>query len=167
MPYKDGEARKAYHRQYSKDHPKTYDDVTTTRGTTRKKALPTHGLISKDVGSRTGVCKSCGEVSIYKQGPRWACANAVTSAVQRSNWLKKYGLTPEQYAEMLEACAGCCESCGLNFDTTGKWPCVDHDHDTGRVRGLLCNNCNVGIGNLGDSAEGVRMALKYLERTRT
>lgn len=45
----------------------------------------------------------------------------------------------------------------------GENLCVDHDHVTGTVRGLLCNGCNHGIGKLGDNAEGVRRALAYLE----
>lgn len=41
--------------------------------------------------------------------------------------------------------------------------CVDHDHTTGRVRGLLCNGCNGALGVFGDSIEGVKRALSYLE----
>jgi hypothetical protein len=40
---------------------------------------------------------------------------------------------------------------------------VDHDHATGALRGILCNLCNSGIGALGDSVEGLREALRYLE----
>lgn len=43
-------------------------------------------------------------------------------------------------------------------------PIADHDHDTGVIRGLLCHNCNRALGFLGDSIEGVRLALAYLER---
>lgn len=42
--------------------------------------------------------------------------------------------------------------------------CVDHDHETGRVRGLLCNRCNVALARFGDTIAGVRAALNYLER---
>jgi hypothetical protein len=41
---------------------------------------------------------------------------------------------------------------------------VDHCHSTGQIRGVLCCECNTGIGKLGDNAEGVRRALAYLER---
>jgi hypothetical protein len=42
--------------------------------------------------------------------------------------------------------------------------CVDHDHTTGKVRGLLCHDCNVGIGFMRDSVENFRRAIAYLDR---
>ena len=41
---------------------------------------------------------------------------------------------------------------------------IDHDHETGKLRGVLCNNCNTGMGKLGDSVEGLRRAIDYLSR---
>lgn len=41
---------------------------------------------------------------------------------------------------------------------------VDHDHETNRVRGLLCSTCNTGLGKLGDNVENLRKAIVYLER---
>lgn len=41
---------------------------------------------------------------------------------------------------------------------------VDHDHKTGKVRGLLCSNCNSGLGKLGDTRESILKALRYLEK---
>lgn len=76
--------------------------------------------------------------------------------------LKKYGLSLEQYEEMLKRQRGVCAVCG-HVCATGKILSVDHDHDTGRVRGLLCNSCNLGIGQLGDSLDRLRAATAYLE----
>lgn len=53
-----------------------------------------------------------------------------------------------------------CEICGVTEATVTL--CVDHNHETGMLRGLLCNNCNAGIGLLGDSADRLEAAAKYL-----
>lgn len=58
---------------------------------------------------------------------------------------------------------GACAICGgVNKD--GRKLFVDHDHATGQVRGLLCNLCNRGIGNMRDSIKLLRAAADYLER---
>lgn len=77
----------------------------------------------------------------------------------------KYGITEEDYERMFIAQNGRCAIC--NTDTpTGKWKrfAVDHCHHTGLVRGLLCNECNRGMGLLKDNAELLRKAANYLER---
>jgi hypothetical protein len=75
---------------------------------------------------------------------------------------RDYGITPEQYEEMLVHQNGVCAICG-NPDKHGRNLAVDHSHETGKVRGLLCTHCNTGIGVLGDTADHLRAALKYLE----
>lgn len=76
---------------------------------------------------------------------------------------RKYRLTPEGYGELLEKQAGCCAICGRRAqDSTGKILSVDHDHETGRVRGLLCSHCNRGLGHFLDSEHLLRAAAAYL-----
>lgn len=58
-----------------------------------------------------------------------------------------------------------CENCDGPPNGRGNGFYLDHDHTTGRFRGWLCSTCNSGIGKLGDSIEGVRRALAYLERS--
>lgn len=70
----------------------------------------------------------------------------------------KYGITADEYAEMVEASKGLCAICRKPM----KRPCIDHCHETGKVRGLLCHNCNVGIGNLRDDPDIMRAAIRYL-----
>ena len=53
-----------------------------------------------------------------------------------------------------------CQICEGSFDVLRK--CLDHDHKTGEIRGVLCNKCNAGVGLLGDSMEAVEKALAYL-----
>lgn len=87
---------------------------------------------------------------------------------RRSQLWTQYGITPEQYMEMVEAQSGLCAICrrpemDLYPDGGPKSLAVDHNHETGVVRGLLCRACNVGIGNLGDDAALVAAAARYLE----
>lgn len=80
----------------------------------------------------------------------------------RGYYLKKaYGLTVAQYDEMVAACGGKCAVCG-RIPRERERLHVDHNHTTGKVRGLLCNQCNAGIGLLGDAPEGLRRAIEYL-----
>jgi hypothetical protein len=77
--------------------------------------------------------------------------------------LGKYGLTPEGYAEMLEAQGGTCGLCDM-VCPTGNNLAVDHDHGTGFNRGLLCISCNTGLGSLKDSPDILVKALNYLSK---
>lgn len=80
-----------------------------------------------------------------------------------ANHLKgKYGLTVAQYESMMIEQDGKCALCGAS----GKDLEVDHDHHTGEIRGMLCSKCNMGIGLLGDTEEGVASALRYLKKSR-
>ena len=76
-------------------------------------------------------------------------------------WILKtaYNFTPEGWDALLISQGG---RCGICPATTGL--CVDHDHKTGKVRGLLCRRCNAGIGLLQDTTEGVAAALVYLNK---
>jgi len=68
----------------------------------------------------------------------------VAMLAERMRWRhikKKYGLSQEQYLAMLRAQNGRCACC-KRLPKPGRWLAVDHCHETGRVRGLLCNMCN-------------------------
>lgn len=73
---------------------------------------------------------------------------------------KKYGLSEEQYEQMLEACGRVCSICRRGFMSR---PNVDHCHQTGKVRGLLCKPCNRGLGMFGDDLVRLKAAVSYLE----
>jgi len=73
--------------------------------------------------------------------------------------LKPYNLTRVQYGAIYRLQNGKCGIC-----ESAEPDCIDHDHKTGRVRGLLCGKCNSGLGMLGDDARGITRALIYLNR---
>lgn len=80
----------------------------------------------------------------------------------RAWWLRKYyDLSLEQFEEMRLAQGGGCAVC---HDPERKLV-VDHDHVTGRIRGLLCQPHNAALGVFGDSIEGLQAAIEYLKRS--
>lgn len=76
------------------------------------------------------------------------------------NLRRRYGLTQAAYKLLEKAQNARCAICDLK--TPGKNLHVDHSHVTGLTRGLLCSNCNRGLGLLGDSIKNLRSAIKYL-----
>lgn len=78
--------------------------------------------------------------------------------------LKDYGITLERYNAMREQQGGLCAVCGSRCIKHGDRLSVDHDHESGRVRGLLCDPCNNGLGRFRDDPALLRTAADYLER---
>lgn len=77
---------------------------------------------------------------------------------------RRYGLTPQSYDEMLESQEGKCAICGCfpKEDSLKRTFHIDHCHSTGRVRGLLCRDCNTMLGFAKDNIETLRGAMEYL-----
>lgn len=87
--------------------------------------------------------------------------------LRRASLLRQYGLTLEQYEELATTQGLACAICGSQEAGSGHARLlVDHDHVTGHVRGLLCNNCNIGIANFRDNTDYLRAAISYLERKK-
>jgi hypothetical protein len=99
-------------------------------------------------------CKSCHYI---------ACKARANLRANRRKYL--YGMSAEDYDRMLaeqgEACAICREPAA---DDDGRGLHVDHDHASGAVRGLLCGNCNQGLGRFRDNPDYLHAAASYLER---
>jgi hypothetical protein len=89
----------------------------------------------------------------YKESGRKAISD------RKSHLKRKYGLTIEEFDAMLAAQGGGCAICGYPDADN-----VDHDHATGRVRGILCWNCNVGVGQFEDSEDRLAAAMAYVTR---
>lgn len=80
---------------------------------------------------------------------------------RRIDLKRKYGITTEQYEEMLIAQDGLCAICRRD-DFGNKLPPVDHDHVTGKVRGILCQQCNVTLHKMETMPGWVEAAARYL-----
>lgn len=121
------------------------------------------------------VCNKCGESKLISEFPKviretrgWQqpckkCCAAYQKELRLKNPVRhhalKYKISEEEMGLLLSR--DFCDLCGEPMQRK----CVDHHHDTGKVRGILCNACNVGLGNFRDSMKLLRKAIDYLERT--
>lgn len=106
-------------------------------------------------------CAHCGEKKAPGRGRHLCDACALVSPITKRQRLRfthqagelrrRYGISVEQYDAAVEAQNGVCAICYQPCRTTQRL-CVDHDHQTGTVRGLLCRRCNAGLGYLEDAA---------------
>ena len=106
---------------------------------------------------RQNVCKKCMNIYDYKTD-------------KNSKLKRAYGITLDEYEELLSKQDSKCAICGI--DNNGKYRnkprafAVDHCHSTGKIRGLLCSDCNTGIGLLKDNINYLQLAIKYLNKTK-
>lgn len=87
---------------------------------------------------------------------------------QRSK-MKRYGITAEYAYELLDNQGGCCAVCGQSVSFGRDTPrreqaCIDHCHNSGDVRGILCSKCNSGLGMLNDDPSILSKAIEYLTK---
>jgi hypothetical protein len=106
---------------------------------------------------------------VREYAKRWRKNNPeITRVKQRRNSLKRqYGMSPQDYDALFAAQGGRCAICGTD-KLTGRWSvfAVDHCHITNKVRGLLCNECNRGMGLMKDDPARLLAAVDYLNKHR-
>lgn len=125
-------------------------------------------------------CKSCNytyestlkakkKVHYKGQNDKYNVKNASKRAqYYKDNKLKfrvaKYGITEEDYNQMVEAQGNSCKVCYRYFEEVDRLstPHIDHDHETGKVRGLLCLHCNSALGQLEDDEDIIESLLMYI-----
>lgn len=89
---------------------------------------------------------------------------------RETHFRMKYGITLDEYNQMYEEQGGKCAICGEEETAIGansdkvSLLSVDHDHETGEIRSLLCRGCNVGIGGFRENPEYLLKAIEYLEK---
>ena len=101
-------------------------------------------------------CKPCHKAHTLK---RWHSMTQEEKMATRVRAM--YGIEPDEYLEMCNSQQGKCAICG-NEPTTQRGLHLDHCHDTGQVRGLLCHGCNTGLGAFSDDPELLAKAIGYL-----
>lgn len=114
----------------------------------------------RNADGRESICKVCSASRSQARNAR----PDVRRSSQAAKRLARYGISPERYEQLLTKQGGQCAICGQQ-DHRGRGAfCVDHDHVTGAVRGLLCMPCNSLLGQAGDDLDVLRAAVNYLER---
>ena len=136
----------------------------------------------KDRSKRDGLaynCKQCRK--IYKQ--KWDRENKqwfidykiknkdVLTKKRKEYHLEKelkklYNISRESFESLLLSQKGCCAICHKHYSELTKSLAVEHDHDTNKVRGLLCFNCNIGLGKFQDKESLLFNAINYLKDNR-
>lgn len=85
--------------------------------------------------------------------------------VQRNAHLKRtFGITLEEFNTIYSNQEGLCNICSIPLQKIGTYTHVDHDHKTNKVRGILCTNCNRGLGHFQDNILNLKNAVKYLKK---
>ena len=77
------------------------------------------------------------------------------------NMRRLYGISLDTYNEMFAEQEGCCACCGRHQTNFTRALSIDHDHETGEVRALLCTHCNTAYGSLNEDEERIRQLLRY------
>ena len=138
---------------------KLYSDLYKTCMTCGKEKFATDFYVRNKVSMvRHSECKIC-------TGERVKNRHKENPERTRNNDLKRnYGITLQEHQEMYENQNGHCAICKKEGD--GKWKklCVDHDHETGKVRQLLCRRCNMVLGQVYDNISLLEEHIKYLQK---
>jgi len=123
--------------------------------------LPAHDFhkANRQAGGLAGYCKQCSS----EKRNLWYRANRDKQAAhsRRGKLKYKYGITEDEYDALLRTQGGGCAICGDM--RTDRRLHIDHDHDSGRVRGVLCRACNVSLGQMREKPALLRRAAQYLE----
>jgi len=140
--------------------------------TTCKKVKPLTDFYNHVKHGPRPECKACSKErnaknwkrnkkSIVDKNNEWREVNKDKLAIytRKQTLRRKYGITPEVYGQMLKSQSNTCAICELASD---KILCVDHSHETGKVRALLCNACNTALGLLKEDIKIVESLKRYI-----
>lgn len=100
----------------------------------------------------------------YRRRYRKLYPKLVSAAIRKSRLKKVYNLSTVEYEQLLHEQQSCCSICKTPAIKFTKPLCIDHDHQTGKVRGLLCHNCNLLLGNAHDNIDILHESIHYLTK---
>lgn len=118
---------------------------------------PNKFYVHKKTGTRSNAyCAECHKINCRNR------YNSKTMFQKRAERAVMYGLSADEYIKMHEKQDGKCAICKKE-PSTKRGLHIDHCHKTGKVRGLLCHNCNIGIGNFSHDSDLLSTAIEYLK----
>lgn len=97
-------------------------------------------------------------------GKNWYKKNK--EKVRNSTLLYKYGLSITEYNYRFQEQNGCCAICGTHQSELTQSLAVDHCHEKGKVRGLLCSKCNIALGNVNEDTNTLLSMINYLNKNK-
>lgn len=133
MPFADKEKERAYRKAYN-----------AKKKEAKREYNKQYRIVNKD--------------RLYENLKVWHKNNPL--AVKKYVLKRRYKVTVEQYSTLFEKQKGCCAICEAHQSKFKKALHVDHCHESGRIRGLLCVNCNTALGHLKESADMVQQAIE-------
>lgn len=129
--------------------------------------LPLTSFHKKGEGKYHSKCKKCVNYRSRIWRTETGRDSTYNPVVRRRYLLKKnYGITLEKYDEMFNSQGGVCGICATDTPGGNGSFYVDHSHDTGEIRGLLCHHCNFLLGNAKENLETLHNAALYLLKTK-
>lgn len=131
---------------------------------------PTTEFIKRKSREKWGFYSYCRECKHKKAKEYYLDNTEKCKKLARNRDLKKYDITLEEQEKMLRDQDNKCAICGKEIFLFGSsknlTAHVDHDHKTGKVRGLLCQECNTGLGKFMDNTDYLLSAVSYLKKNK-
>ena len=146
------EQKAAYNREY---YEKNKEKIAARQKKYKEKNKEQRAALKKEYNE-----KNKEQIAAYAK--EYNEKNKEQLALYKKEWnIKKYGLSLEDYNNMLDKQNHNCEICSVSFLDNKHF--IDHCHTTNKVRGLLCLNCNTGLGHFKDNIERLTQAINYLQ----
>lgn len=180
MPYKDPEKAKANKKEYyqknkvkmdastkqwQKDHPEIHIQRCNRYAQTQagKESLRKRGEKYRKTAKGKAAQKRYSQTKTRKiYLKEWLQSESGKESTLKAHLLCHYGITPDDYRRMLREQKGLCAICGKSEKNMH----IDHDHETGKVRGIICVSCNHMLGRAYDDIDILLNAVQYLRKNR-
>lgn len=121
------------------------------------------GIVMQNVYCQTFRCRPCYRLRSLERLKELNKNPDYKKMKSAKNKFRRYKLTEEDTLKLLENQGFKCAICEEKLDMIGRKTHIDHDHITGKIRGVLCSKCNLGLGYFKDSIEFLKSAVVYLQ----
>lgn len=162
MPYKDKEKEREYRR---KRYPSIAEKSRAQHRAEYARNKKNHQKRAKAYRASSKFKEKSAQYSYsWRQRFKETDPEGYKAFLKNSNLMRMFGITLDDYNQMFENQRGCCAICGTHQSELSDALAVDHDHETGDVRELLCGFCNRALGNVRENPDILVEMLKYIER---